>query len=154
MPRLTNRENQLKLKAVWNAFEYLKLESITNNKNLAIPRKICDLANSYDFVKEFEKKLSLQSIKQPSSIEFKKLKKQIDDFRDKYKTIKNSTTYQTKNKIEELNTKVQVLTYQLAELLSNEIDLKEQLFEAKEALLRSNKERDIYYNKICELNEN
>lgn len=154
MGRLKEEERNLKLKAVRDAFEYIKIESVNKNKNLAIPKKIVKLANSYEYAKGFKYKLNIQSIKQPYSEEFKILKDEIDEFKEDFNINKNSISKLTKSRIDNLNEKIYLLTFQLSELLSNEIKLKEELDNLKEVLKHSNNARDSYYSKLCELNEN
>jgi len=150
MARLFSKEKDAKVKAVKKAFEVLKSESIEKNKNIAIPSKIWSLANSYESIKEFKKEISLQSIKQPSGKEFKNLKTEIDAFRKDFKTINNCTSLE----IKELTNKIQLLTFQLVECIDKELNLQQQVLSLKESLEQSNKERNIYYEKIVELNEN
>lgn len=154
MGRLKEEERNLKLKAARDAFEYLKIESVNKNKNLAIPERIVKFANSYEYVKEFKYKLNIQSIKQPYSEEFKILKNEIDEFKENFNISKNSISKLTKSRIDNLNEKIYLLTFQLSELLDNEIKLKEELDNLKEVLKHSNNARDSYYSKLCELNEN
>jgi hypothetical protein len=149
MARPTKQESELKLILLNRAFDELKKKS-SSSKNLVTYSNLCQVANSYEEAKSFKKPISLGSIKQPTTNEYKKLKDRYDNNK---KSIINTNSID-KNKILELYKEIEGLTMQIAILIERDYKITEELESLKLSYKKVSEQRDFYHSKIKNKNGN
>jgi len=125
MARQSKEQIDLKLKALWEAFEDLKKNSIVTNVNKITFENICNLANSSTHSLNFHTKISLASLKQPTTEPFIELNKAICEYKNEHSKIRNTVSSKIKEDTRKLQNTIDNLLIRITELLDNEILLKE-----------------------------
>jgi len=147
MAALTSEEKQLKVKALKDSFTILK-EHSTGLTNEAKLTNIVDLANSSAESSSFTTKISIASLKQPKSRELKKLKKEIDVFRNEFKQRKNIVNDKSKKEINRLNVIVDKNTETIAKLLHNEMEQENRIEQLENTINKLREERNLMYMRL------
>lgn len=141
MARLTKKELSNKKQALEDAI-YELFEKSTPSKCLLIYEDICDVANSSDLAEDFTTKISISSIKQPVSQEFKDVRELYLDKKKELKKQKNHIGSGLKKKIKNLEIQNSNLIIRIAELLDNEIKLQEIINQKDLSLNKIKEQRD------------
>lgn len=152
MARDSKEQRAIKIKALKEAIEMLK-ESSTTTSNLVTSEKVVNMANELYFDK-LDTKISLTTIKSPTTAEFVKIKEVISEYREEYRKIKSiipntaiKETSKLKNQIKELVSEV-VKFYDYKLLLNEKLEAKENTIEKLKT------ERDRLYEEINILRKN
>lgn len=143
MPRITKKEKQLKLKALRVSLILLKRKSEIINF-ITVREK----ANKIGYPKYFSTKISKASIEQSLDSHFVKIRDQIIDIKSEKKKIKKIATTSSKIKINKLEKIIQNLTFNIASLLENEMELKELLELKNKTIEKMRIEINSYRNQI------
>ncbi len=146
MSRLIIEEKKLKIKALKKAIKVLKKQT-TPTKNLISFKNVLEVANSSEYSIHFKKNISRSSILQPTTEEFKKIRKKIKKCIKKHKNIKNSQSNKLTKNIKKLESQLDEATIRIVELLDNEILFKETIASNEKRIVRLKQERDDYENK-------
>ena len=141
MARVSKAETESKLKALRYAVDKLKSESAPTS-NLLTYDRVCGVANECELSKEWKTKISVASLKQPSTQDFKELKEEIQIFKEDVKKTKTLVTDKTKDAFKDLQDKVEILTYKLAESIDKELSYIEQIKEKDEEIRTLKAKRD------------
>ncbi|UPT78166.1 hypothetical protein MN086_03235 [Sulfurovum sp. XGS-02] len=149
MAALSEEEKSLKVRLSWEAFYELCDQSVL--ENYVTPKKIASAVNSSEYAKSFETQLHYNSLKQPGSTEFKKLKKAIDDFRVEFKKRKLLVDKKIKEEIANLNEQIDNLTIQNTQLIHLKRESENEKNETSKSLDKYKKENKELRDQIVQL---
>jgi uncharacterized coiled-coil DUF342 family protein len=149
MARDSKEIRRLKLRAIGEAIEILKEESTPTSNHVTIP-KVIDTANEL-YVDKLPTKISPTSLKSPSSIEFRKLKDEIDDFKNEHKKIKIEIPKKSLKEVTKLKKQIDNLVFEIAKYYDDKLILNEELEQKERTIKKLKEERDYYHEKIKEL---
>lgn len=141
MARVSKAETESKLKALRYAIDKLKSES-TPTSNLLTYDRVCEVANECELSKEWKTKISVASLKQPSTQDFISLRVELQGFKKEVKQTKTLFADKTKDALKDLQDKVEILTYKLAECIDKELSYIEQLKEKDDEIRILKAQRD------------
>jgi hypothetical protein len=141
MARVSKAETESKLKALRYAIDKLKSES-TPTSNLLTYDRVCEVANECELSKEWKTKISVASLKQPSTQDFISLRVELQGFKKEVKQTKTLVADKTKDALKDLQDKVEILTYKLAECIDKELSYIEQLKEKDDEIRILKAQRD------------
>lgn len=141
MARVSKVETESKLKALRYAIDKLKSES-TPTSNLLTYDRVCEVANECELSKEWKTKISVASLKQPSTQDFISLRVELQGFKKEVKQTKTLVADKTKDALKDLQDKVEILTYKLAECIDKELSYIEQLKEKDDEIRILKAQRD------------
>jgi septal ring factor EnvC (AmiA/AmiB activator) len=129
MARLTSIEKENKIKFLKEAIVKLKENSYSLKKNVLSRKTATILAN--ELVKttdiNFNNDISVQTLKNPKTSEFKEIKKEIDDFKIDFKKRKNFTDQKLYDKIKILEAELESVLSKLIYFANLEINLNKEL---------------------------
>lgn len=146
MARDSKEIRDLKLRALNESIKILKDESTPTSNKVTIS-KVIDIANQL-YLNELSTKISPTSLKNPTSFEFKKLKKDIDDYREEYKKIKITVSKKSLDEVTKLKKQIDNLLFEISKYYDDKLLLKEELVQKEKTIKKLKDERNYYYNKI------
>lgn len=152
MARPTKEEKELKIKALWEAV-FILIDKSTALENKLTVKAVVEVANSSDYAKKFKTKIHEQSLKQPSSDEFRDIAEKIHDYKDDHRRIKQASSTNLKDENVRLKERVRELTYDVAILLDEAAKNKEILDSEIESKERIREEKNRYLEKLRSLGE-
>jgi len=156
MARDTNEQKAIKIKILWEAIEILK-EKTTPSKNLALPDRITELANEKctELIAEgiLKSPIGVNSIKTPTSPEFRELKKEIDKFKEEYKKIKKAAPKKSLKEVSELKQTVENLVSEIAKFYDEKLILLKTIESKDRSIEKLKEERNFYLEEIKKLKE-
>ena len=129
MARDSKEQKAIKIEALWEAIVILKDES-TSTINQLTSEKVVSIAHEL-YGDKLKTKISLTSIKKPSSEEYEAIKDEIDKYRNEHKKIKKVAQKKTILEVTKLKQQVENLVSEIAKFYDYKLQLKERL-EAKE----------------------
>ncbi|RXJ79346.1 hypothetical protein [Arcobacter sp. F2176] len=136
MARLTSIEKENKIKFLKEAIVKLKENSYSLKKNVLSRKTATILAN--ELVKttdiNFSNDISVQTLKNPKTSEFKEIKKEIDDFKIDFKKHKNFTDQKLYDKIKILEAELESVLSKLIYFANLEINLNNELVKKDEKI--------------------
>ena len=141
MARVSKAETESKLKALRYAIDKLKSES-TPTSNLLTYDRVCEVANECELSKEWKTKISVASLKQPSTQDFISLRVELQGFKKEVKQTKTLVADKTKDALKDLQDKVEILTYKLAECIDKELSYIEKIKEKDDEIRILKAQRD------------
>lgn len=151
MARISREQKNIKIKALEEAIEVLKEES-TPTVNKVTFQNVLDYANE-QYSTVLETKIGDKTIKKPTTIEFKKLRKQITDYKEEHKRMRTLVSKKSISETSRLKSNIESLISQVADFYDKKLLLNEQL-ESKERTIRKLKEeRESLYKEVDRLKE-
>ncbi len=142
-------EKELKICALHDAIEELR-ESSTPSSNKMIFKNVCDRANEICAGKT-KTKISITSIKTPSSEEFEIIKDLIEEHRKDHKKIKNAISSESKKETTSLKETIDNLMIEVAKFYDNKLMLNELLESKENTIIKLKKERNVYIEELDRL---
>jgi uncharacterized membrane protein len=152
MPRLKDTEREVKKLCLLEAFEVLKKQSYMTSKNCVSKIKVLELANSDKRMEEFNKKIGDKSIysKAKNSI-YPSIMSSIDRWIKDYKKQSNMATKTTKDKLKNMNLKLEQNEAYLIELQEEILRLNEIIDNKEHIILQVEEDRDSYAKQLSKL---
>lgn len=150
MARLTEEDKNAKIKVLKQTIKVLKQKS-TPLKNLVTFTNVLEIANTSEYSKDFNKKISRASILQPRSKEFQKIRKKIKKCIKNHTKSKDIQSNKSTKKIKKLQVQLDEVTIRIVELIDNEILFKENIInlERENKILKN--QRDNYLDELNSL---
>lgn len=146
MGRNSNEIKTLKLKAIAEAIKILKDESTPTSNHVTFP-KVINTANEL-YIDKLPTKISPTSLKSPTSNEFKKLKKEIDDYRSEHKKGKTLIPKKSLKEVTKLKKQIANLMFEVSKYYDEKLLFNEELVQKEKTIKKLKEERDEYYQKI------
>jgi len=146
MARDSREQRLLKIRALQEAIEELKSIS-TSTFNALTYQKVVDLANE-NYSRKLKSKISMTSLKSPTSQEFIDIKKTIEDFRTEHKNFKNEIELKPKKEITKLHQRIEDLIQEIVICCDEKMLLIEQMEFKEKTNTKLKKERDFYLEEL------
>jgi hypothetical protein len=146
MARDSKEYREIKIKALTNAIKTLKEESTISN-NLVTFQNVVDTANEF-CEGRINGKISPTSLKTPTSREFKKIKIEIEEYREEYKKIKEIVPRKSLKEVFILKNQVQNLMIEVAKFYDDKLLFNEKLEAKDRTIEKLRKERIDIYKRI------
>lgn len=152
MARPTKEEKELKIKALWEAV-YILINKSTALQNKLTVKAVVEVANSSEYAEKFVTNINEQSLKQPSSDEFREIAEKIQEYKNDHRRIKQASSTNLKDENVRLKERVRELTYDVATLLDEAAKNKEIFDSELESKERIREEKNRYLEKLRRLGE-
>lgn len=152
MARDSKEQKAIKIKALWEAIAILKDES-TPAINQLTSEKAASMAYEL-YSDKLNTKISLTSIKNPSSEEFEEVKDEIKSYRKEHKKIKSAVPKKAIKEVAKLNLQVKNLVSEVAKFYDYKLQLNERLEAKENTISKLRAEKDRLYEEIDRLRGN
>ena len=146
MARDSQEQRLLKIKALKEATEELKSISTSTN-NAVTYQRVVDLANE-NYSSKLKRKISMTSLKNPTSQEFYEIKAIIEEFRIEHKNFKNEIELKPKKEITILRQTIENLTQEIVSFYDEKMLFYEQMQLKEKTIGKLKKERDFYLEEL------
>ena len=146
MARDSKEQRDIKIKALNKAVEILK-EETTPSKNMLTIDNLIKIATE-NYGDKLKTSISPGSLKKPTSKEFKKIKDEIDTFKNEYKKIKSAAPIKSLKEVAKLKLQVENLMTAVARFYDDKLLLNEKLSIKENTISKLKDERDFYLKEI------
>jgi|GEM_PF-6885617 len=155
MANISSIQRELKLKALYEAIEELKMESI-GTTNQVSHQKVVDKANQSDYAKQFDCPIGISSVKQAKKASGKQkkdsaflpIKLEIEKYKEEHKKIVKTTPNKLKAEIDVLNNTIFDLMIKVGIILDREMEKDEAFKNLQKSLAKIKEERDYYFHQV------